>query len=140
MAGPLREQAIRAAGGDVRLLGARDDVPALLAAADVVVVPSRWEARALIVQEAMLAGRPIVATRVGGVPELTGEDGAVLVEPDDPAAIAAAVTAVLDDPALAARLGGAARARAASFPSEEDALTEMLARYAHLAASRSQAR
>jgi glycosyltransferase involved in cell wall biosynthesis len=140
MAGPLREQAIRAAGGDVRLLGARDDVPALLAAADVVVVPSRWEARALIVQEAMLAGRPIVATRVGGVPELTGGDGAVLVEPDDPAALAAAVTAVLDDPALAARLGGAARARAASFPAEEDALTAMLARYAHLAASRRQAR
>lgn len=136
LAGPLRAQAAREADGDVRLLGARDDVPALLTAADVVVVPSRWEARALIVQEAMQAGRPIVATRVGGIPELTGEDAAVLVSPGDPAELAAAVTAVLDDPAMAARLGRAARARAATFPSPDDALAGLLSRYARLAAGR----
>jgi glycosyltransferase involved in cell wall biosynthesis len=129
----------READGDVRLLGPRDDVPALLAAADVVVVPSRWEARALIVQEAMLAGRPIVATRVGGIPGLTGEDGAVLVSPGDPVELAAAVAAVLDDPAKAALLGQAALARAATFPSPEDELAAMLSRYARLAASRSAA-
>jgi glycosyltransferase involved in cell wall biosynthesis len=139
LAGPLRAQAARQADGDIRLLGARDDVPALLAAADVVVVPSRWEARALIVQEAMQAGRPIVASRVGGIPDLAGEDGALLVAPGDPAELAAAVTAVLDDPATAARLGSAARARAASFPSPEDALAAMLARYGRLAAGRSRA-
>jgi glycosyltransferase involved in cell wall biosynthesis len=132
----LRAQAARHADGDVRLLGERDDVPALLAAADVVVVPSRWDARALIVQEAMQAGRPIVASRVGGIPELTGDDGAVLVSPGDPAELAAAVTAVLDDPATAARLGSAAQARAASFPSPDDALAGMLSCYARLAASR----
>jgi glycosyltransferase involved in cell wall biosynthesis len=130
-------QAARQADGDVRLLGARDDVPALLAAADVVVVPSRWEARALIVQEAMQAGRPIVASRVGGIPDLTGEDGAVLVSPGDPAELAAAVTALLDDPATAARLGKAAQVRAATFPSSDDALAGMLSRYARLASSRS---
>lgn len=135
LAGPLRAQAAQA-DSDIRLLGARDDVPALLAAADVVVVPSRWEARALIVQEAMQAGRPIVAARVGGIPALTGEDGAVLVSPGDPAELAAAVTAVLDDPAKAARLGMAAQARAATFPSPDDALAGMLSRYARLAASR----
>jgi glycosyltransferase involved in cell wall biosynthesis len=134
-ADPLRAQAARQANGDVRLLGARDDVPALLAAADVVVVPSRWEARALIVQEAMQAGRPIVAARVGGIPDLTGEDGAVLVSPGDPAELAVAVTALLDDPARAARLGKAARARAATFPSPDDALAGMLSRYARLAAT-----
>jgi glycosyltransferase involved in cell wall biosynthesis len=132
----LRAQAARQADGDVRLLGERDDVPALLAAADVVVVPSRWDARALIVQEAMQAGRPIVASRVGAIPDLTGDDGAVLVRPGDPAELAAAVTAVLDDPAAAARLGSAARARAATFPAPDDALAEMLSRYARLAASR----
>jgi glycosyltransferase involved in cell wall biosynthesis len=139
LAGPLRAQAARQADGDVRLLGARDDVPALLAAADVVVVPSRWEARALIVQEAMQAGRPIVAARVGGIPDLTGEDGAVLLSPGDPAGLAAAVTALLDDPAAAARLGAAALARAATFPSPDDALAGMLSRYARLAAGRSPA-
>jgi glycosyltransferase involved in cell wall biosynthesis len=139
LAGPLRAQAARRAGSDVRLLGARDDVPALLAAADVVVVPSRWEARALIVQEAMQAGRPIVATRVGGIPALTGTDGAVLVPADDPVELAAAVTALLDDPDKAARLGGVARARAATFPSAEDELAGALSRYARLAAGRSRA-
>jgi glycosyltransferase involved in cell wall biosynthesis len=137
LAESLRAQVASTADSDVRLLGARDDVPALLAAADVVVVPSRWEARALIVQEAMQAGRPIVATRVGGVPVLTGEDGAVLVSPGDPVELAAAVTAVLDDPAKAARLGRAARARAATFPSGEDELAGMLSRYARLTAIRS---
>jgi glycosyltransferase involved in cell wall biosynthesis len=136
LAGQLRAQAAREADGDVRLLGQRDDVPALLAAADVVVVPSRWEARALIVQEAMQAGRPVVATRVGGIPDLTGADGAVLVSPGDPVELAAAVTAVLDDPAKAALLGKAALARAATFPSPHDALAGMLSRYARLAASR----
>ena len=82
---------------EVVFLGRRSDIPALLAAADVVVVPSRWEARALIVQEAMRLGRPIVATRVGGIPDLTGEDGALLVPPGDPGQLAAAVLAVLDD-------------------------------------------
>jgi glycosyltransferase involved in cell wall biosynthesis len=133
LAGALRAQAAGLADGDVRLLGPRSDVSTLLEAADVVVVPSRWEARALIVQEAMRAGRPVVATRVGGVPDLTGP-GALLVPPGDPAALAAAVIAVLDQPALAARLGRAARAQAASFPSAEDALAATLDRYARLAA------
>jgi glycosyltransferase involved in cell wall biosynthesis len=139
LAAALRGRATGLAAGDVRLLGQRSDVPALLGAADVVVVPSRWEARALIVQEAMHAGRPVVASRVGGIPDLTGA-GALLVPPGDPAALAAAVTAVLDQPALAARLGRAARAQAASFPSAEDALAETLATYARLAARRSLAR
>jgi glycosyltransferase involved in cell wall biosynthesis len=136
-AGPLAADLLAQAdrsGADVVLLGARDDVPALLAAADVVVVPSRWEARALIIQEAMRAGRPVVATRVGGTPELTGADGALLVPPEDPAALAAAVAAVLDDASLAAGLGGAARQRSASLPSERDAVRSAVAIYSRLAA------
>ncbi len=139
LAAALAAQASGLADGDVRLIGPRSDVPALLGAADVVVVPSRWEARALIVQEAMRAGRPVVATNVGGIPDLTGA-GALLVPPGDPAALAAAVTAVLDQPALAARLGRAAKAQATSFPSEQDALAATLAHYARLTAPRSRAR
>jgi glycosyltransferase involved in cell wall biosynthesis len=136
-AGPLAADLLAQAdrgGADVVLLGARDDVPALLAAADVVVVPSRWEARALVIQEAMRAGRPVVATRAGGTPELTGPDGAILVPPEDPAALAEAVAAILDDASLAARLRAAARQRSASLPSEHDAVQTAVAIYSRLAA------
>jgi glycosyltransferase involved in cell wall biosynthesis len=136
LAAELRARASQA-GADVLLLGARQDVHALLAIADVVIVPSRWEARALIVQEAMQSGRPIVATRVGGIPELTGDDGALLVRPDDAAALAAAVTTVLDDTALSARLSKAASARSASFPAKEDAIKAAVSIYARLAIGRS---
>lgn len=139
LAADLRAQASRT-GADVVLLGARDDVPALLAAADVVVVPSRWEARALVIQEAMRAGRPVVATCVGGTPELTGADAALLVPPEDPAALADAVTAVLDDPSLAARLGAAARQRSETFPAPHDAVRVALAVYARLIGRRPGAR
>lgn len=126
----------RQAGADVLLLGHRDDVPALMAVADVVAVPSRWEARALVVQEAMRAGRPVVATRVGGTAGLTGEDTALLIPPDDAAALAAAVTKLLDDPPLAAALGRAAAARSATFPTEADAVAAAVAVYRRLAEAR----
>jgi glycosyltransferase involved in cell wall biosynthesis len=121
-------------GAEVRMLGSRQDVGALLAVATVVVVPSRWEARALIIQEAMRAGRPVVATRVGGTAELTGEDAALLVPAGEPAALALAIAAVLDDQRLAARLGQAGRARSATLPSQQDAVRNALAIYARLAA------
>src|SRR5437868_3045826 len=56
----------------VHLLGRRSDVPALLAAADIAVVSSVWEGQPLIVQEILRAGRPLVATRVGGIPGMVG--------------------------------------------------------------------
>jgi glycosyltransferase involved in cell wall biosynthesis len=133
LAGELKAAAERS-GTDAVFLGARRDVPALLAAADVVVVPSMWEARALIVQEALLAGRPLVATRVGGIPELTGEDGALLVPPSDAGQLAAAVLAVLRAPGLAGRLATAALARAAALPSETDAVNAAAAVYERLTA------
>jgi glycosyltransferase involved in cell wall biosynthesis len=135
LASELRLRA-RQSGADIVFLGNRRDVPALLAVASVVVVPSRWEARALILQEAMRSGVPVVATRVGGTPELTGKDGALLVPPDDAGALAAAVTAVLDDPSLAARLRLAASAQAATFPSLKDAVGSAVTIYARLAMAR----
>jgi glycosyltransferase involved in cell wall biosynthesis len=124
----LRHQAATA-GVAVRFLGPRRDVPALLGAADVVVVPSTWEGQPLIVQEALRAGRPLVATRIGGIADLTGDDGAVLVPPGDPVAMGAAVTRILDDPEAAARLATAARARAALLPTETAAVDQALGLY-----------
>jgi glycosyltransferase involved in cell wall biosynthesis len=128
--GPLRDplaRQVEAAGVAARFLGQRGDVPALLAAADVVVLPSVWEGQPLIVQETLRAGRPLVASRAGGIPDLTGPDGALLVPPGDAAALATAVLSVLGDPALTARLGEAAGKQAARLPSEQDAVDAALA-------------
>jgi glycosyltransferase involved in cell wall biosynthesis len=130
-AGQLAAQA-RSAGVPVRFLGRRSDVPALMVAADVVVVPSLWEGQPLVVQEALRAGRPVVASRAGGIPDLTGEDGALLVPPGDAAALAGAVLTILDDRAVAARLMAAATERARGLPDAGDAVDSVAALYGRL--------
>ena len=120
-------------GLPVRFAGQRPDVPALLAAADVFVLPSVWEGQSLVLQEALRAGVPIVATLVGGNRELTGDDAAILVPPGDAQRLADAVRAVLGDPALAARLREAAAARARALPGEDAAVAAALAEYRHVA-------
>jgi glycosyltransferase involved in cell wall biosynthesis len=120
---------------DARFPGQRDDVPALLAAAAVFVLPSVWEGQPLILQEALRAGVPVVATRVGGIPELTGQD-AILVPAGDPDRLADAVRAVLTDPALATRMRQAAVDRARALPTPQDAVASALAEYARAAQTR----
>jgi glycosyltransferase involved in cell wall biosynthesis len=130
--GPLEaELKARAAslGVDVEFAGVRSDVPALLAGAAIFALPSQWEGQALILQEALRAGAPIVATRVGGNPAVAGEDAALFVPPGDANAFADAVRRVLDDPALAERLRKAAFDRARDLPSEEDTVAAALASY-----------
>ncbi|HEY6297783.1 MAG TPA: glycosyltransferase [Streptosporangiaceae bacterium] len=124
----LKEQAA-ALGLTVEFAGLRTDVPALLAGAAVFVLPSAWEGQPLVLQEALRARVPIVATRVGGTPALVGEDAAVLIPPGDPERLAEAVRAVLTDPALAARLRAAAANRAQGLPTEADAVASALAEY-----------
>ncbi|MFE7776638.1 glycosyltransferase family 4 protein [Streptomyces sp. NPDC057445] len=115
----------------VRLIGRRDDITDLLAAADVAVLPSRWEARSLLAQEALRLGVPLVATRVGGIPELVGE-AAELVPYGDPEALSTAVTGLLADPARRRRLAAAGRAQAATWPTEDETIAQILSIYDEL--------
>jgi glycosyltransferase involved in cell wall biosynthesis len=98
-------------GARVRFLGVRSDIPQLIAACDAVVLSSRFEGLPNVVMEAMAGARPVVATRVGGAPELV-EDGVsgILVDPGDPAALATAMRQVMEAPE-GERLAMAARGR-----------------------------
>jgi glycosyltransferase involved in cell wall biosynthesis len=118
-----------ALGLEVEFAGLRTDVPRLLAAAAVFVLPSWWEGQPLVLQEALRAGVPIVATTVGGTPAMVGEDAAVLIPPGDPERLAEAVRAILTNPARAARLRAAAANRAHGLPTEADAVAAALAEY-----------
>jgi glycosyltransferase involved in cell wall biosynthesis len=132
--GPLEDELaarIRAERLPVTLLGRRPDVADLLSAADVCVLPSRWEARSLTAQEALRIGTPLVATRTGGLPELLG-DAAELVPVGDAAALADAVGRVLHDPGRAARLVEAGRARAATWPDEAGTARQLVELYSEL--------
>jgi glycosyltransferase involved in cell wall biosynthesis len=95
-------------GAKVLFTGLRDDVPAVTAALDVAVLPSYREAQGLAILEAMALRRPVVATAVGGVPEMI-EDGrtGLLVPPHDATALANAITRVLTDHPLADMLARA---------------------------------
>jgi glycosyltransferase involved in cell wall biosynthesis len=116
-------------GNAFRLLGSYDDVPGLLEAADLFVLPSRSEGQPNAVIEAMAMGLPVVASRVGGVPEVARHDReALLVEPDEPEGLAQACRDVLTAPDLARRLGRAGHERAQA----EFSLPTMLGRYADL--------
>jgi glycosyltransferase involved in cell wall biosynthesis/peptidoglycan/xylan/chitin deacetylase (PgdA/CDA1 family) len=113
--GTCRESLVALAGqlgvaDRISFLGHRDDVPAILAQADMFVLPSRSEALPNSVIEAMVSGLPVVASDVGGIPELV-DDGKTgyLVPPGDPQALAAALGRLLEDPQRAAELGRAGR-------------------------------
>ncbi|MGH7255618.1 MAG: glycosyltransferase, partial [Nitrospirales bacterium] len=94
----------------VHFLGARPDVPDCLGAMDVFVLPSRNEGMGRALVEAMAAGRPVVATRVGGVPAVVEDRrSGLLVPPANPDALAAALDELLRRPAWAKELGAAAR-------------------------------
>jgi len=114
------ETQARALGIDarVRFVGAMDTarLASLYRGALAVVVPSRWEGLPLVCLEAMASGRPIVGSRVDGIPDAVadGETG-LLVPPEDAAALAGALGALVGDPSRADRMGAAARARAAAL-------------------------
>ncbi len=119
--GPLLERArseARSLGldGGVIFTGFREDAPRIASAYDIYVQPSEAEGLPIALLEAMALSRPVVATRVGGTPEVI-EDGlnGLLVPPRDPEALAAAILRLLRDDILRARLGEAAKVRARDF-------------------------
>jgi glycosyltransferase involved in cell wall biosynthesis len=117
----------------VRFLGSRRDIPDLLAACDVFVLPSLIEGLPLSVLEAMAAARPVVATRVPGTDEavVDGETG-MLVPPRDPEALAHAIRSVLSNPERAARFGAAGRARVIADFSTQRMVAAVVQQYEEL--------
>ena len=111
-------------GERVRFLGHRSDVPDLLEACDVFVLPSRLEGLGVAALEAMARSRPVIASAVGGLAEtVVAEETGLLVPPDEAAALAGALARLLADPALARRLGAAGAARVAEHFLAEQMVT-----------------
>nr|WP_202426530.1 glycosyltransferase family 4 protein [Streptomyces sp. HUCO-GS316] len=132
--GPLRgalQRRIENEGLPVRLIGRRDDVSELLAAADLALLPSLWESRSVLAQEALHARVPLVATAVGGVPELVG-DGAELVPSADAKALADAVVRLLGDPERRELLREKGARQAATWPTEDETVAQVLSVYDEL--------
>jgi glycosyltransferase involved in cell wall biosynthesis len=122
----------RGVSSRIRFLGHRRDVPALLAIADLFVLPSLYEGFPLSVLEAMAAGVPVVATDIGGTDELVSNETGWPVAPADPRAIAEGVRALLADRDGAARRAAAARARVLTVHSTSAMVASMSALYASL--------
>jgi glycosyltransferase involved in cell wall biosynthesis len=113
------------------------DVASVIDSATVVVVPSREEGFGLSALEAAMRGRPVVAARVGGLPEVIGdEDGGLLVEPESPYEMAEAILALLGDPGRAATLGASGRERAVRLFSADQHVSAHEALYRQLADGR----
>ncbi len=119
----------------VRLLGPGEEATELLPVADLAVLAARWAGRAPLVDEALRRGVPLVATAVGGVPEVVG-GAAVLVPYGKPAALGSAVNALLDDPDRRAALAEAGPARARTWPTEDTTVAQVLSVYDELTGGR----
>ncbi|MBI3243734.1 MAG: glycosyltransferase [Chloroflexi bacterium] len=111
------------------LLGARDDVPRLLAASDLYISSSHWEGLPVSVLEAMAAGRPVIATRVGDVPHVVVDGAGLIVPPREPATLAATICALLANPAQMRSLGQAAQTYVAQKHSLNAWMDQLLALY-----------
>lgn len=122
--------AARSLGGRVHLLGFVPGAASYLSAFDLFLMPSRTEALGYALLEAGAAGLPVVAARVGGIPEIVvhGESG-LLVPPENPASLARAMRALLDDPAARKSYGAALKARVAERFLKDRMLEETFARY-----------
>jgi glycosyltransferase involved in cell wall biosynthesis len=115
--GPLRAQAsVAGYDGRVKFLGWRDDIPEIMPLFDVFVLPSLNEGMGRVLVEAMAAGRPVVASRVGGIPDLVrhGETG-LLVAPRDELKLAANISLLLSNPDKADRMGAMGRLKCLEF-------------------------
>ncbi|MBL3669530.1 glycosyltransferase family 4 protein [Streptomyces sp. M2CJ-2] len=132
--GPLRGELQRRIADEelpVRLIGRRDDVTGLLEAADLALLPSRWEGRSALAQQALRARVPLVATRAGGMPELVG-DAAELVPHGNARALADSVVRLLGDPGHREELRARGARQVAGWPTEDEAVAQVLSVYDEL--------
>jgi len=130
--GPQRadlQQLVATTTAPVRLLGERDDLADLLAAADALALSSVWEGSPLSVQEGLRSGLPFVGTRVGSIPDIVAGAG-LLVPPRDPRALSVQLRRVLTEPALVRDLRRRAVRRATELPSDDDVVDQVMAAYA----------
>ena len=116
----------------VILLGSRTDVPRLLAAADIYINSSHWEGTPVSVLEAMSAGLPVIATRVGENPYLLEPDAGVLVHPHQPQELAAALVYLLSSEDRCHKLGAVARERVRNYYTPEIWRYNLLKLYSEL--------
>jgi glycosyltransferase involved in cell wall biosynthesis len=116
----------------VRFAGVRNDIPRLLNAMAVVALPSRTEACSMSIIEAMAMGRPVVATRAGGNPELVEHGVTGLLTNRTPQSLAEALSAILTDSSLRARMGAAGRQRAAALFSASAMAENMVSLYSRV--------
>lgn len=134
--GPLRQELelqARASGAPVVFPGFRDDVPNVLRALDIFVLPSLTEGLPYVILEAMATGLPVVATRVGGIPEVIRDrETGLLVAPGSEEELVLAVEALLDSEDLRKNLGAAAREHVRQHFTEEKMIRETLAVYEKL--------
>ena len=141
--GPLRPELERRAGvlglaGTVTFTGYRSDAARLVGGLDVLAVPARADGTSVVVCEAMAAGVPVVASRVGGLPDLVEDGGSgLLVRPGEPEHLARALVSLLLDPEAARRMGERGRSLAASRSHDRlvDRVTQLYADVARVPAS-----
>ena len=132
--GPLRPELQRRIEDEelpVRLIGRREDVPELLAAADLALLTSRWESRSVLAQEALYARVPLVATAVGGIPDLVG-DAAELVPYGDPERLAETVVRLLANPERRELLRERGLRQTTTWPTEDETVAQILSVYDEL--------
>jgi glycosyltransferase involved in cell wall biosynthesis len=133
-------EAIEAAPHDCILVSGHVDDASLgnaYATADVFVLPSRYEGYGIVYAEALASGLPVIACDVGPVPELVGQEAAVLVQPGDKGTLSSALDLLLGDRALRRRMSEAAARRASSLPRWEDTVAGFEAVLRSVAGARS---
>ena len=135
----VRAAVVDVSDASITVSGAVDDAAlgAAYAAADLFVLPSRYEGYGIVYAEALAHGLPVVACNVGPVPELVGEEAALLVEPGDVEALSRALDPLLEDDALRDRMSAAARRRAGELTRWEDTTAGFLRVLKEVVAERS---
>ena len=130
-----------ASRGPIVMTGYREDIPAIMAALDVLVVPSFAEAQSLVIPQAFATARPVIASRVGGLPELVKhEETGLLVEPGDTGALVAAMARMVNDAEFRKACGARALTAAHETLSFDTKMEQMLSLYREVISTRRTAR